>query len=174
MQQINLLTNLFHLKYFQNNLSNLIALLNVVEKFPIDALFFLPHVPYMGFLTNPSKRKCPNKKSFFSLWIYKTGGRTNFSRFLKPKRKRNYHFTIFNPIGAHPSALIGELPIGIPNNLVLLLQNSHRKKKKLTINGDNYPTIDGTCIRDYIHVVDLANAHVLSLNHNIKEKKVFY
>ena len=70
----------------------------------------------------------------------------------------------FNPIGAHPSAEIGELPIGVPQNLVpFITQTGIGLRKELSVYGDNYPTPDGTCIRDYIHVVDLAKAHVVAL-----------
>ena len=72
----------------------------------------------------------------------------------------------FNPIGAHPSGLLGELPIGRPNNLVpFLTQAAAGWREPLTIFGDDYPTPDGTCIRDYIHVMDLAEAHVAALQH---------
>ena len=71
----------------------------------------------------------------------------------------------FNPIGAHPSAEIGELPIGIPQNLVpFLTQTAAGIRKELSVFGDDYNTPDGSCIRDYIHVVDLAKAHVIALN----------
>lgn len=70
----------------------------------------------------------------------------------------------FNPIGAHPSANIGELPIGVPNNLIpIITQTAIGKRPKVTVFGNDYPTPDGTCIRDYIHVVDLAKAHVIAL-----------
>ena len=72
----------------------------------------------------------------------------------------------FNPIGAHPSALIGELPLGVPNNLVpFVTQTAVGLHPELTVFGDTYDTTDGTCIRDYIHVVDLAKAHVRSLDY---------
>ena len=70
----------------------------------------------------------------------------------------------FNPIGAHPTALLGELPIGIPNNLVpYVTQTASGIREKLSIWGDDYPTEDGTAVRDYIYVVDLAKAHVAAL-----------
>ena len=70
----------------------------------------------------------------------------------------------FNPMGAHPSAKIGELPIGIPQNLVpFITQTAMGIREVLSVFGDDYPTPDGTCIRDYIHVVDLAKAHVVAL-----------
>ena len=71
----------------------------------------------------------------------------------------------FNPIGAHPSSLIGELPLGVPNNLVpFITQTAAGLREKLTVFGSDYDTPDGTCIRDYIHVMDLADAHVQALN----------
>lgn len=70
----------------------------------------------------------------------------------------------FNPIGAHPSALIGELPNGVPNNLIpFVTQTAMGIRKELTIFGNDYNTPDGTCIRDYIYVVDLAKAHVAAM-----------
>ncbi|MEH6680551.1 MAG: UDP-glucose 4-epimerase GalE [Sediminicola sp.] len=80
----------------------------------------------------------------------------------------------FNPMGAHPSAEIGELPIGVPQNLVpFITQTGVGLREQLSVFGDDYPTPDGTCIRDYIHVVDLAKAHVVALerllNHRNKE-----
>lgn len=77
----------------------------------------------------------------------------------------------FNPIGAHPSAEIGELPLGIPQNLVpFITQTAIGIRKELSVFGDDYPTPDGTCIRDYIHVVDLAKAHLIALERLLKEK----
>src|SRR5690606_5549761 len=70
----------------------------------------------------------------------------------------------FNPIGAHPSAQIGELPLGVPNNLVpFITQTAAGIREQITVFGDDYDTPDGTCIRDYVHVVDLAKAHVVAI-----------
>jgi UDP-glucose 4-epimerase len=78
----------------------------------------------------------------------------------------------FNPVGAHESALIGELPIGVPQNLVpFITQTAIGKREKITVFGDDYNTPDGSCIRDYIHVVDLAKAHVAALR--LAEKDEF-
>jgi len=75
----------------------------------------------------------------------------------------------FNPVGAHESAMIGELPNGIPNNLVpYITQTAAGKREKLTVFGNDYNTKDGTCIRDFIHVVDLAEAHIAALNYSEK------
>lgn len=77
----------------------------------------------------------------------------------------------FNPIGAHKSGCIGELPIGIPQNLVpFITQTAIGLRKELSVFGNDYPTPDGTCIRDYIHVVDLAKAHVIALQRLLKFK----
>ena len=79
----------------------------------------------------------------------------------------------FNPIGAHPSAEIGELPIGVPQNLVpFITQTGFGLRKELAVYGDNYPTPDGTAIRDYIHVVDLAKAHVFALQRLLNNKNI--
>lgn len=77
----------------------------------------------------------------------------------------------FNPIGAHPSTELGELPIGVPQNLVpFITQTGIGLRKELSVFGSDYPTSDGTCIRDYIHVVDLAKAHVVALKRLIDKK----
>ena len=79
----------------------------------------------------------------------------------------------FNPIGAHKSAYIGELPIGIPQNLVpYITQTGFGLRQELSVYGNDYPTPDGTCIRDYIHVVDLAKAHVIALERLINNKNL--
>jgi UDP-glucose 4-epimerase len=77
----------------------------------------------------------------------------------------------FNPMGAHPSAHIGELPLGVPQNLVpFITQTGVGLRKELSVFGSDYPTSDGTCIRDYIHVVDVAKAHVVALQRLLKEE----
>jgi UDP-glucose 4-epimerase len=81
----------------------------------------------------------------------------------------------FNPIGAHKSALIGELPIGTPNNLVpFITQTAAGWRDQLTVFGNDYNTPDGTCIRDYIHVVDLSNAHIKAMQYVDKLEKINY
>ena len=88
---------------------------------------------------------------------------------------RGISLRYFNPIGAHPSALIGELPLGIPNNLVpFITQTGAGIREKLTVYGDDYDTPDGTCLRDYIHVSDLAEAHVAAIKRLIGLEKDNY
>ena len=77
----------------------------------------------------------------------------------------------FNPIGAHPSAEIGELPNGVPQNLIpYLTQTAMGIRKELSVFGDDYDTADGSCIRDYINVVDLAKAHVIAMDRMLENK----
>ncbi len=79
----------------------------------------------------------------------------------------------FNPIGAHPTAEIGELPIGVPQNLVpFITQTGFGLRKELSVYGDDYPTPDGTAIRDYIHVVDLAKAHLIAMQRLLNKKNL--
>lgn len=81
----------------------------------------------------------------------------------------------FNPIGAHSSGIIGELPTGVPSNLVpFVTQTAIGKLEKITVFGDDYPTSDGSCVRDYIHVVDLAEAHLNGMEWLAKEEKSVY
>ncbi|MBR9861667.1 NAD-dependent epimerase/dehydratase family protein, partial [bacterium] len=85
------------------------------------------------------------------------------------KNLKGVHLRYFNPVGAHPSSKIGELPLDVPNNLVpYITQTAAGIREKLTVFGDDYNTKDGTCIRDYIHVVDLARAHVKALVYSKK------
>jgi UDP-glucose 4-epimerase len=79
----------------------------------------------------------------------------------------------FNPIGAHPSIKIGESPVGLPGNLVPRLNNAIIEGRPITIYGTDYPTPDGTCIRDYIYVVDLAKAHVLAIDYVLKNDPIY-
>ena len=92
--------------------------------------------------------------------------------FAKHKAFKSILLRYFNPVGAHPTAQIGELPLGVPSNLIpFVTQTAAGIRAQLTVYGDDYATIDGTCIRDYIHVVDLAKAHVKALNYASKMSK---
>ena len=90
---------------------------------------------------------------------------------VKVSRINSILLRYFNPIGAHPSAAIGELPLGVPQNLVpFITQTAMGLREKLLVFGNDYPTPDGTAIRDYIHVVDLAKAHVVALKRLIEKQ----
>lgn len=155
------------LMYFENNLLSTIVLLRVMEKFGVNKLVFSSSATVYGTPT-----KVPLVESD------PVGGTTNPYGATKLMNEMiisdycvahpNFSATIlryFNPIGAHPSGLIGEDPQGIPNNLMpYITQVAIGKRPHLNVFGNDYPTRDGTGIRDYIHVVDLALGHVASLN----------
>ena len=86
--------------------------------------------------------------------------------------KRFASLRYFNPIGAHPSGLIGEFPKGKPNNVSFITNTAIGLQKEFTINGNNWPTEDGTPIRDYIHVMDLADAHAQIFEHLLQKESL--
>ena len=91
--------------------------------------------------------------------------------FQKPSDSKCILLRYFNPVGAHPSILIGELPIGRPANLVpAITQTAIGKFPQMKVYGDDYPTRDGSCIRDYIHVCDIAHAHTLAITISVERE----
>ncbi len=93
---------------------------------------------------------------------------------MKNEEAQSILLRYFNPVGAHPTALIGELPLGKPENLVpAITQTAIGKLPKLIVYGDDYDTRDGSCVRDYIHVCDIAHAHTLALQYLMKKKNEF-
>lgn len=162
------------MKYYQNNVLNLINFINVIEEKKIDSFVFSSSCTVYGVPDKiPVKETALIKPAYSPYGYTKQIGEKILTDFFKTKP--NSSLTLlryFNPIGAHPSGLIGELPIGVPSNLVpYITQTAIGKRKKLTVFGKDYDTGDGTCIRDYIHVVDLANAHVASLKKGLNSKK---
>lgn len=161
------------LLYYKNNLVSLINVLENMLEFQIPHLVFSSSCTVYGEPDRlPIKENAPikpaispygNTKQIAEEIIQET---LHANEFLKASILR-----YFNPIGAHPSGLIGELPIGIPNNLVpYITQTAAGIRDVLRVYGDDYDTADGTCIRDYIHVVDLAKAHIVALERLINEK----
>ena len=156
------------LKYYNNNLSNLVNLLSLVGKFKVKSFVFSSSCTVYGlpdFI--PVNENAKVKEAASPYGFTKQVGEKILNDFFKTMPNSSLaHLRYFNPIGAHPSGLIGELPIGLPSNLIpYITQTAIGKRECLTIHGNDYNTTDGTCIRDYIHVVDLASAHVLTLNH---------
>ena len=157
------------LTYYDNNLSSLINILTVAEhqEKRIPFIFSSSCAIYGEPDRLPITEDEPNKTALSPY------GNTKqiCEEILADLTKVNANIPVialryFNPIGAHDSAEIGELPLGIPQNLVpFITQSAAGIRGPITIFGDDYPTKDGTCIRDYIHVVDLAEAHVVSLKH---------
>lgn len=154
-------------KYFDNNVGSLQILLEVMKEQKVMNLVFSSSCTVYGEPEIiPVNEQTPLQKPSSPYGETKVLCEEKILEF--QKQHPEFRFAIlryFNPIGAHPSALIGELPLGIPTNLVpFITQTAAGWREKLTINGNDYATTDGTCVRDYIHVVDLSKAHVSALN----------
>ncbi len=160
------------LKYYHNNLFSLVNLLNTMQEFDVNTLVFSSSCTVYGQPeTLPVDEKAAIQKALSPYGNTKQIAEDIISDTIKASPLKAIMLRYFNPIGAHESALIGELPIGIPNNLVpFITQTTIGKRDCLQVFGNDYDTPDGTCIRDYIHVVDLAKAHVLALS-RLMEKK---
>ena len=164
------------LKYYDNNVVGTIKLLEVMREFDCKKIVFSSSATVYG---NP--KSCPIDESF------DVGATTNpygtskymIERILEDLHISDNSFKIailryFNPVGAHESGLIGENPNGIPNNLMpYISQVAVGKLKELSVFGSDYETKDGTGVRDYIHVVDLANAHVKAIKYLNSNKYLF-
>lgn len=165
------------LKYYSNNLGSLTALLEVcVEKNVNNVVFSSSCTVYGEPEEIPVKESTPMGITA-SPYGYTKQVCERICRDTAYAHK-NLNITLlryFNPIGAHKSGLIGELPIGVPNNLIpYITQTAAGLREELTVHGNDYNTEDGTCIRDYIHVVDLANAHVKALDKKSEESISIY
>lgn len=155
------------LKYYQNNIDSVFTVINLMKEFNVKNFVFSSSATVYG---DPKELPLTEESE--------VGGTTNpygttkyfIERILMDVCKADPTLNVailryFNPVGAHPSGLIGEDPNGIPNNLVpYVTQVAIGKRPHLNVNGNDYDTPDGTGIRDYIHIVDLAYGHVLALN----------
>ena len=164
------------LLYYQNNISGCINLLQIMEKYNVKKFIFSSSATVYG---NPEKVPITENQ--------KVGGTTNpygtsklyIEQILKDLYTSDNEWDIcilryFNPIGAHESGLIGEEPNGIPNNLMpYIVRVASGQYECLSIFGNDYNTKDGTCIRDYIHVVDLAKGHIKALEKLNKDNGLF-
>ncbi len=160
------------LMYFENNLVSLINLLKCVQEF---------HIPYFVFSSSctvygnpdviPVTELTPPKPAESPYGYTKQMGEQIINEFSKANPAQCVLLRYFNPVGAHPSIQIGELPLGKPANLVpVITQTAIGKLPQVTIFGDDYPTRDGSCIRDFIHVSDIAHAHTLSVQFLLEGK----
>jgi UDP-glucose 4-epimerase len=161
------------LLYYENNLSTLIYLLKQVSRMDSANFIFSSSCTVYGQADElPISEDAPVKPAISPYGNTKQIGEEIIRDTCKvhPNLKA-ISLRYFNPIGSHPSAEIGELPIGTPQNLVpFITQTAIGKREQLSIFGDDYPTEDGTCIRDYIHVMDLAKAHVDALKRLMENK----
>ena len=156
------------LKYYHNNIASLVNLLNLCEKYKVQNVIFSSSCSVYGNIqTLPVDENTVLPKAESPYAYTKQIGENMLEDFCK--KHTSFHaiaLRYFNPVGAHITAKIGEWPISKPNNLVPLITGAAAGKyPQLTVLGGDYPTRDGTCIRDYIHVTDIANAHVLALDY---------
>ena len=162
------------LEYYQNNLNSLINVLDNMRRRQITSMVFSSSCTVYGQpdqlpVTEQTPRK-PAESPYGNTKAIAEDVMRNFCQ-VNPDISC-IALRYFNPIGAHPTALIGELPLGVPNNLVpFITQTAAGLRKELSIFGDDYNTPDGTAIRDYINVVDLSEAHVVAINRLIKKNQ---
>ena len=162
------------LKYYENNLSSLIYILQEIDKLnhSFNLIFSSSCTVYGQAESLPITEKESIKKAESPYGNTKQISEEILFDYARTNPKINITaLRYFNPIGAHHSANIGELPLGIPQNLVpFITQTAAGIHQKLTVFGNDYNTPDGTCIRDYIHVVDLAEVHIVALEHLIEKR----
>ena len=162
------------LMYYENNINSLVYLLQELQKLPKSNFIFSSSCTVYGQAEKmpitenasiqPAMSPYGNTKQMGEEIITDTAKVSNLNAIL---------LRYFNPIGAHPSAEIGELPLGIPQNLVpFITQTGLGLRATLSVYGDDYPTPDGTAVRDYIHVVDLAKAHVIAIKRLLDKKNL--
>ena len=167
------------LKYYRNNIYSLINLLDAYYSKPINFVFSSSCTVYGQPDVLPVTEQAPIKPAESPYGNTKQIAEEILSDAISAgSAYKVIALRYFNPVGAHDSALIGELPIGVPQNLVpFITQTAIGKREKIIVFGDDYNTPDGSCVRDYIHVVDLAKAHVAALklmeNNNFSGYDVF-
>ncbi|MCC9165259.1 UDP-glucose 4-epimerase GalE [Pontibacter harenae] len=161
------------LKYYHNNVGSLVALLQVMEEFKVNKLVFSSSCTVYGVPESlPVTEETPVQKANSPYGNTKKICEEILTDVAASgSTLKSIALRYFNPIGAHPSAKIGELPLGVPSNLVpFITQTAIGMREQLTIFGNDYDTPDGTNIRDYVHVVDLAKAHVVAVERLLEEK----
>lgn len=161
------------LKYYENNIGTLVYILKELRKLSSAGFIFSSSCTVYGQADElPITENAPVKQAESPYGNTKQIGEEIIKDTCKvsPNLKA-IALRYFNPVGAHESVEIGELPIGVPQNLVpFITQTAIGLREQLSVFGDDYPTPDGTCVRDYIHVVDLAKAHVIALKRLLENK----
>ncbi|MEP7254836.1 MAG: UDP-glucose 4-epimerase GalE [Ferruginibacter sp.] len=160
------------LLYFENNLNSLINILKCADEFKISNFVFSSSCTVYG---NPDEivvtEETPMKAAESAYGATKQMGELIVKEAVNCNDSKAILLRYFNPVGAHPSALMGELPLGKPENLVpAITQTAVGKLPVMNVYGSDYDTRDGSCIRDYIHVCDIAHAHTLALNYLIQNR----
>jgi UDP-glucose 4-epimerase len=160
------------LKYYDNNLNTLANVLKCQAKYKVSSLIFSSSCSVYGNVdVLPVTEDSPQEKAESPYAYTKQIGEVMVEDFIKVSNNlKAISLRYFNPVGAHVSGLNGELSNTKPNNLVpFITQTAIGKQNSLTVFGSDYNTVDGTCVRDYIHVSDIANAHVLALQYLIED-----
>ncbi|PHS67636.1 MAG: UDP-glucose 4-epimerase GalE [Flavobacterium sp.] len=162
------------LLYYENNLNTLIYLLQECNKNEINNFIFSSSCTVYGEPDSlPINETAPVKKATSPYGNTKQISEEIIFDTCSVSNLKSIALRYFNPIGAHESTEIGELPLGVPQNLVpFITQTAAGLREQLSIFGNDYPTPDGSCVRDYIHVVDLAKAHVVALQRLLGNKGV--
>ena len=162
------------LLYYENNINSLVYLLQELQKKSEAHFIFSSSCTVYGQAEKmPITENAPIQTAMSPYGNTKQIGEEIITDTAKVTNINAILLRYFNPIGAHPSAEIGELPLGVPQNLVpFITQTGLGLRKELSVFGDDYPTPDGTCIRDYIHVVDLAKAHVIAMKRLLDKKNL--
>jgi UDP-glucose 4-epimerase len=162
------------LLYYENNINALVYVLQELEKKPSANFIFSSSCTVYGQAeAMPITENAPVQQPISPYGNTKKIGEEIITDTAKVTNINAILLRYFNPIGSHPSAEIGELPIGVPQNLVpFITQTGFGLRQELSVYGDDYPTPDGTCVRDYIHVVDLAKAHVIALQRLVNKKNL--
>lgn len=163
------------LLYYRNNLNTLMNLLEMVQKYGVKGFVFSSSCTVYGEPdVNPVTEESPIKPATSPYGNTKQISEEIITDAIRSGADFNaIILRYFNPVGAHPSALIGELPLGVPQNLIpYLTQTAIGIRKELSVFGNDYNTPDGSCIRDFINVVDLAKAHVIAVKRMIEGKSL--
>ena len=160
------------LDYYENNLYSLINILKCVKEFKVPHFVFSSSCTVYGNPDSiPVTEQSPIKKAESPYGATKQMGEEIINDFVKVEQSTAALLRYFNPVGAHPSILIGELPLGRPQNLVpAITQTAIGKLPQMQVFGSDYDTKDGSCVRDFIHVCDIAHAHTLAVEYLINQK----
>ena len=157
-------------KYFSNNIGSLETIIDLMNLHNVDNIIFSSSCTVYG---NPDilpvNEQAPFKKAESPY------GETKqlCEKLIEESQLNSISLRYFNPVGSHPTCLIGDYSADKPNNLVpIICEVASGKRSSMKIYGNDYNTADGTCVRDYIHVVDLARAHVMALNHILDNNKI--
>jgi len=155
------------LRYYRNNLVSLMNLLEAADSYRVPAFIFSSSCSVYGNVTQlPVTETTPLSPAESPYGNTKKIGEEMIRDFSKVSNAKYIALRYFNPVGAHPSGLIGELPLGKPENLMpLIIEAATGQRPHLSVFGSDYPTRDGTCIRDYVHVSDIAHAHTLAIGY---------